>query len=223
MTYSEFLNILSSYAETEFAAFQKRLISTKYEIMGVRTPIMRKLAKEYAVDFEEIFAFPNEYFEVVFIKLTIISSFDYDRFSKYLDDCVALMDNWGLCDCFKAKCIKRRKEEFLSVLEGIFEKGGEYEQRYPLVVLLSEYMEEKYLPIVEGYIRRANTDFYYVHMAVAWLTAEILIKHYAYGVSLLEKGLLDAKTHNKAIQKAVESYRLTKEQKEFLRSLKIKI
>ena len=103
MTYLNFLDILSSYAETDFAAFQKRLIFTKYKILGVRTPTLRKLAKEYAAHFEEIFDFPNEYYEVVFIKLTMVSVLDYEKFLEYLEPSIALMDNWALCDSFKAK------------------------------------------------------------------------------------------------------------------------
>ncbi len=222
MTYLQFLDILRAHAEPSFAMFQSKLIFTKYTILGVRTPIMRKIAKEYQEYFDEIVAFPNEYYEVVFIKLTLISALSYERFVRYLEECIALMDNWALCDCFKAKCIKRNREEFLPVLEQLFEKGGEYEQRYPLVVLLSEYVVPAYLPMIKRFIVEANTEFYYVHMAVAWLMAEILVKRYDCGVTLLNAKLVDVKTHNKAIQKAIESYRLTLEQKEFLRSLKIK-
>ena len=222
MTYLEFLDVLTSYKEESFADFQRRLIFTKYEILGVRTPILRKLAKEYKAFFQDIFAFPNEYYEVVFIKLTLVSALQYDKFIAHLDECVTLMDNWALCDSFKAKCIKRRKDEFLPVLEKLFFNGGEYEQRYPLVVLLSEYVEEKYFSALEQFIRKADTKPYYVRMATAWLLAEILVKEYDFGVELLNKRLTDEQTHNKAIQKAVESYRLTQEQKEFLRSLKIK-
>ena len=222
MTYSEFLKILSAHAETEFADFQRRLIFTNYQILGVRTLTMRKIAKQYMENFEEIFTFPNEYYEVVFIKLTQVSMLPYERFLRHLDQCVVLMDSWALCDSFKAKCIKRHKQEFLSILQGMFVRGGEYEQRYPLVVLLTEYAEKKYLPVIEDFIARADFSKYYVYMAAAWLIAEILVKEYELGVALLNKHLTDEKTHNKAIQKAIESYRLTNEQKEFLRSLKIR-
>ena len=222
MQYLEFIEYLSSFSETEFAEFQRQLIPTKYQIMGVRTPKLREIAKQYAKDLETVFSFPNEYYEVVFIKLTIVSALPYERFLAYLDECVALMDNWALCDTFKARCLKQRKTEFLPVLKRIFERGGEYEERYPLVTLLSFYAEKKYLPEIERYIKKANTQRYYVHMAVAWLMAEILIKEYELGVALLCKRLTDVKTHNKAIQKAIESYRLNDAQKEFLRSLKIK-
>ena len=221
MTYTEFIDILKSYAEPAFADFQRRLISTKYEILGVRTPTMRTIAKEYGRYKAEILAFPNKYYEVVFIKLTIVSSLPYDEFIQELEYCVSLMDNWALCDCFKAKCIPKNKARFWAEIERLFSHGGEYYERYALVSLLYYYVDKPYLPTIENYLLLANTATYYVHMAAAWLTTEILIKEYEYGVNVLKKGILTAKTHNKAIQKAIESYRLTQEQKEYLRSLKI--
>jgi 3-methyladenine DNA glycosylase AlkD len=104
----------------------------------------------------------------------------------------------------------------------MFDCGGEYEQRYPLEVLLTEFVEPSYLPKIVQFIEKADTSRYYVHMAVAWLLAEILVKEYEAGIALLKENVTDEKTHNKAIQKAIESYRLTNEQKEFLRSLKIR-
>lgn len=222
MEYSSFIEELKGYAQPSFQQFQTRLIFTKYEILGVRTPVLRKMAKKYAAQLDEIFAFPNEYYEVVFIKLTIVSALSFQEFLQYLPSCVSLIDNWALCDSFKGKCIAKHKKQFLTVLEDLFSRGTEFFQRYVLVVLLSEYVEKEYLPLIKEYLLRANTQPYYVYMAAAWLTAEIVIKEFDYGVVLLKEKALDTKTHNKAIQKAIESYRLTLGQKEFLRSLKIK-
>ena len=222
MTYSEFIDILTASAEKNYAEFHSSLTPTKYKILGVRVPIMRKLAKQYQNHFEELIFFPNEYYEVVFIKLTLISQLPYERFIQYIEKAVDWIDNWALCDSFKAKCIRTHKDEFLPVLEAIFQTGKEFYQRYVLVVLLSEYMDEKYLSLIKGYICRADTSPYYVYMGVAWLVAEILVQYYEYGVAILQESILQPKTHNKAIQKAIESYRLTENQKEYLRSLKIK-
>ena len=222
MTYSEFIDVLASQAESKYADFHSSLTPTKYKILGVRVPILRKLAKQYQGDFDDILSFPNEYYEVVFIKLTLISCLPYEEFIRHLDYAVSLMDNWALCDSFKAKCIKAHKNDFLPILENIFNDGREFYQRYVLVVLLSEYMDKNYLSVIEDYIKRANTVPYYVHMAVAWLVAEILVKYYEYGITIFGKSILKPNTHNKAIQKAIESYRLTENQKEYLKSLKIK-
>ena len=224
MTYSEFIEALQGYAEKEYAEFHRRLTPTKYAIMGIRVPIMRKIAKKFKenIEIKALLSFPNEYYEVVFIKLTVISALPYQQFIEYLETSVDLIDNWAHCDSFKAKCILKHREDFLTTLEKIFQKGGEFHERYVLVTLLNAYVEKKYYPILLQYIKRADTTYYYVHMAVAWLTAEILIKDYDYGVALLKQGIINEKTHNKAIQKAIESYRLINEQKEYLRSLKIK-
>ena len=222
MEYSQFLNRLSAYAEENFACFQRKLIFTEREILGVRTPTLRRLAKEYVKDVESLLSFPDTYYETVFIQLTAVSLLPYEQFLTYLEQCVGLMDNWALCDSFKAKSIKQHKEEFLNVLRSLFLHGGEYFERYVFVVLLSEYVKKEYLPLIKSYMQKANTDRYYVHMAVAWLLAEILVKEYEEGVKLLKERFLPIKTHNKGVQKAIESYRLTYEQKEYLRSLKIK-
>lgn len=221
MPYFEFLNELKEYAEPKFADFQRKLIFTDREILGVRTPKMRKLAKKYFSNIDEFLSYPNEYYETVFIKLTMVSLLPYARFVEALPSCIELMDNWALCDSFKAKCIRKNKEEFLTILEALFQTDGEYFQRYPLTVLLFEYVEEKYLHRIKEFILNADTSYYYVHMAVAWLLAEILIQYYDYGIAILKSGEIPAKTHNKAIQKARESFRLSKNQKEYLHSLKV--
>jgi 3-methyladenine DNA glycosylase AlkD len=222
MTYLQFLTELKDYAEEEFAAFQRKLIPTKQKILGVRTPAMRQIAKKYKDCLSEIFAFPDEYYEVTFIKLSIVAMLSFHEFLAYLEQCVQRIDNWATCDSFKAKCIYKHKEEFLDIIAKIFEKNGEFAQRYVLVTLLYTYVEDKYLPILQSYLQRADTTKYYVHMAAAWLLAEVLIQYYDIGVLWLKEGWIDIKTHNKAIQKARESYRLHKEQKEELSSLKIK-
>lgn len=222
MTYCEFLTELQACAEPAFAAFQRKLIPTSQKILGVRTPALRKLAKSFKNGTDELFAFPDEYYETTFVKLAAVALLPYEKFTEYLPECLPLIDNWATCDCFKAACIEKHKDDFLPLLERFFVNGREFYQRYVLVMLLSYYVEEKYLKTIVEYLKRAETDMYYVHMAAAWLTAEVLVKHYEEGVKILESGILNARTHNKAIQKAKESYRITQEQKGFLESLKIK-
>lgn len=225
MKYSEFIHQLKLYAEDEYAKFHQGLTPTKYTILGVRAPIMRKIAKEFSSQqqINELFSYPNEYYETVFIKLAVVSALPYEEFIKYVKDCVGLMDNWAHCDSFKARCIEKHREDFLPYLENIFQQGGEFCQRYVLVTLLYYYISPAYYPLIVAYIQQSNVELYYVHMAVAWLVAEILVKDYEYGIFLLNQGILPPKTHNKCIQKAIESYRLSEKQKEHLRSLKIKL
>ena len=225
MCYEQLLDDLKAFAEEDFANFQERLIFTKSKILGVRTPTLRKLAKQYQKSVDELITFPNDYYEVVFIKLCVVSSLPYDKFLKYIDECAKIIDNWATCDSFKPTCLKqskRNRDEFLPKLNELFTKGGEFYERLVLVLLLGYYLEEEYAPIIKQYIERANTENYYVHMAVAWLTAELLVKLPKLGEEILNSGRLPPKTHNKAIQKAIESFRITKQDKQRLLLLKIK-
>ena len=151
MTYSEFIDKILPFAEKDFACFQRKLIFTDRKILGVRTPILRKLAKELVDSVEDLLSFPDEYYETIFITLTAVSLLPYEQFLLYVERCVALIDNWALCDGFKGKCIKKNKDAFLNVLEGLFNKGGEYFERYVFVAFLTEYVEEKYLFILKEY------------------------------------------------------------------------
>ena len=223
MTYSEFLSELYSQEEPSFADFQRRLIVTKQKIIGIRTPRMRALARKYKKEWATLLTFPDEYFEVTFIKLTALSLQPYEMIVKHVEQAVVSIDNWATCDCFRIKTIASHKDEFLPTLERIFARGDEFDERYVLVTLLVYYADESYADLIESYIRRANTARYYVHTAVAWLVAELLVKTYDVGLRILRSGVLDGKTQNKAIQKAKESFRISKEQKEFLNSFKIKI
>lgn len=95
MTYSEFLNELMPYAEPDFAAFQKRIVNSPAQcFLGIRTPVMRKLAKRFKSRLDELFAFPDNYYEVTFIKLTAASLLPYDEFCGYVGRCMPLIDNW---------------------------------------------------------------------------------------------------------------------------------
>lgn len=222
MSYADFIKKLNDLSESTFAGFQQKLIPTKQTIIGVRTPVLRKIAKEYLSSIEELLTYPDEYYEVTFIKLTAVALLPYERFIERLEYCVDRIDNWATCDSFKAKCIQKNKEKFLLQLDKLFQTGKEYYQRYVLVTLLGNYIDQKYLSWIQTYVQTADVRFYYVHMAVAWLVAEVLIKNFDEGITLLQTCVKDAKTRNKAIQKAKESYRLTQEQKTFLETLKIK-
>ena len=220
MTYDELLKELRSHAEDDFALFQRSLISTQAKILGVRTPTLRSLAKKYFPFAEDFIAYPDEYYEVTFIKLAMISLMEYEEFKDYVGRAVCGIDNWATCDSFKPKCLRSHQDDFLPILDDIFNRGREFDERFTLVILLGFYVEEKYLSVINEYIKKADTKRYYVRMAVAWLVAELLVKFPDFGRKILLSGTLDVSTHNKAIQKARESDRIDEKEKEFLNSLK---
>jgi len=221
MHYQEFLAELQSFADENYRDFHKKLLKNdNICVLGVRVPVLRKLAKKYINFVDGLLEFPDEYYEVTFIKLTAVSYLKWEEFIKYVDKCVPLIDNWATCDCFAPKCIEKHRDEFLPYIYKYLENDGEFYKRFALTTLLHYYVDENYFGVIFNILKAVDTEKYYVHMAAAWLIAELLIKNYFETVGFLQEGVIDKRTHNKAIQKACESYRLSDEQKNFLKGMK---
>lgn len=214
VTYEELLMRLHGHADEKFREFHKKLLKNeRINVIGVRTPVLRRIAKEYRGEIDALMTFPDEYYEVTFLKCACAGLLSYGEFIKYVDRLVPLLDNWATCDCFAASCIKKHREDFLPYLEKYFSDGREFVRRYSLVTILHCYVEEGYLPLIFSYLRRCGEEEYYVMMAAAWLLAEVLVKFYDIGITFLQEGSIPAQIRNKAIQKARESFRLTAVQK----------
>lgn len=219
--YRSFLTELNGLADAQYREFHKRLLKNEnINVIGVRIPDLRKLAKKQLGNIGELLACPDEYYEVTFVKLTAVSLLKWEDFLRYADGCVSLIDNWATCDCFVPKCIAKHREEFVPYIERYAQENGEFYQRFALTTLLHFYAEPQYADLIRKTVLKTDVSLYYVHMAAAWLIAEMLIKDYDNTVEFLQSGQIDKKTHNKAIQKARESYRLTPEQKNFLKGMK---
>lgn len=219
--YTEFLEELKSFADENYRAFHKRLLKNEnINVLGVRVPQLRKISKKYISEVDALLSFPDEYYEVTFIKLTAVSYLKYDDFLRYVDRCIPLIDNWATCDCFTPKCIEKNKKDFLPYIRKYASEDSEFSQRFALTTLLHFYVEEEYLEEIFSITDRCNTSMYYVHMAAAWLIAEALAKYYDRAKGYLLENSLDKKTHNKAIQKACESFRLSNDRKNFLKGIK---
>lgn len=222
ITYEEVLQRLRKNADEAYRAFHKKLLKNEdIRVIGVRTPVLRALAKEWKGK-SEIFSFPDEYYEVTFLKCAVAAALDYGEFIKVADGLVDELDNWATCDCFAPKCVASHRKEFFPFIEKYLASEKEFTRRFALVTLLQRYVTKEYLPEVFKAVRAVEEEApYYVMMAAAWLTAEVLVKYYEEGLALLKENVLSRDVQNKAIQKARESFRLTAAQKETLKACKI--
>lgn len=221
MNYQQLLTELDRVKDSSYREFHCRLLhNNKINVIGVRVPALRSIAQKFIGHEDELMTFPNAFYEVTFIKLITVSLLPYERFVEKIDACVALIDNWAACDCFKARCISKHRDEFLPYVRRYLSVDGEFYQRYALTTLLAFYVEKPYLDVVYDAISLANTEYYYTHMAAAWLLAEVLCKYFDEGVEYLKSNTLDVKTHNKAIRKAMESLRISEDNKKILQALK---
>ncbi len=208
-------------------------------ILGVRVPILRdyakKLAKEYEIH-DLLTYIDNEYYEEIMLQGMLIGlENDKDKnkvknkdirnikhILKDIEEFVPKIDNWAVCDVFCAglKITKKYKKEMWDFLQTYVTSDKEFEIRFGVVMILDYYITEEYLEKNFDIFDHIKSDQYYVQMAVAWAISICLIKFYDKTIKYLKHAKVDKFTYNKALQKAIESYRITGEQKAELRKMK---
>ena len=219
-------NELFKLADEEYADFQAKLTPTidRKCFIGVRVPAVRKLAKEiYKSDqyADLLKTLPHKYYDENMLHGLILSEFkDYDKCISEVDRFLPYVDNWAVCDIMSPKCFKKNKDKLIDKIKEWSASGEVYTSRFGIEMLMSHFLDEdfkkKYLEIPA----KVHLDDYYSKMMVAWFFATALAKQWDATIPYLESGKLETWTHNKTIQKAGESYRISDEQKEYLRSLK---
>ena len=210
----------------KYRDFHSRLMPTisKELIIGVRTPDLRKLAKvisktPYASEF--ISVLPHKFYEENNLHAFIIESIrDYDNCISELNRFLPFVDNWATCDMMRPKIFKKHLPELLSQIKAWMASGETYTVRFGIEMLMCYYLDDSFDACYPQWVSQISSDEYYIKMMAAWYFATALAKQYDEIIPYLEQNRLDADTHNKTIRKAVESFRITDEQKEYLRGLK---
>lgn len=225
--YQEFVTYLKSLSDEAYKNFHSKLTTTKYEILGIRVPIERKIAKEISKG--DITSFlrvsQNVYYEEVMIKGFVIASIkDKETLLKYLDYYVSLIDNWAINDgfCNSLKIVNLDKEFWFSYFANYLKSNEEFRVRVGLIIFLSFYVEEEYLERIFFLVDKITLDKYYVNMGIAWLLCECFTKYRDNTLKYFLKSKINTFTFNKTISKIRDSYRISKEDKEFLNSLRRK-
>ena len=195
-------------------------------IIGVRTPELRKFAKElfknnkYKDFIEEL---PHKYFDENQLHAFIIfESKDYDECINLVNKFLPYINNWATCDQGTSKLFKKHTDELLIEIKKWIKSKETYTIRFGISSLMRYYLDDNFKPEYLEMVSKIKSDEYYVNMMKAWYFATALAKQYDEAIKYIENKKLDIWTHNKTIQKAIESYRITDKQKDYLRSLKIK-
>ena len=219
---------LQSLQDTGYRDLQCKILPTvKSEtIIGVRTPDLRQLAKRVSKrDDVEVFLndLPHTCFDENQLHAFIISGIkDFKRCVDSVSRFLPYIDNWATCDQLSPKVFSKHKEELLPWIRGWIADGNTYTVRFGVGMLMQHYLDDAFDSAYPSLVAEIRSEEYYVRMMVAWYFATALAKQYETIIPFLEKKRLDVWTHNKTIQKAVESYRITPEQKDYLKSLRIK-
>ena len=196
----------------------------KETIIGIRTPVLRKFAKEFAkTEAAESFLkeLPHQYYEENNLHMLLISDIkDYERCLAEVKRFLPYINNWATCDIPRPKCFAKNKAELLPVIKEWIASGDTYTIRYGIGTLMSFYLDEDFKPEYLSRVTAIQSEEYYVNMMIAWYLATALAKQWDSTIPYLENHLLSDRVHKKTIQKAIESYRITEEQKRYLKKLR---
>lgn len=217
---------LFGLADAKYAEFQAKLTPTidRKTFIGVRVPEVRKLAKEIyrSGQYEEFLQeLPHEYYDENMLHGLILSEFkDYDACVAGVDRFLPFVDNWAVCDIMSPKCFKRNKDRLISKIVGWSAGDTTYTSRFGMEMLMTHFLDADFRPEYLEIPARVRLEDYYARMMVAWFFATALTKQWDAAIAYIEENRLEPWTHNKTIQKAIESYRIPEEQKAYLRTLK---
>lgn len=219
---------LFEFQDVKYKDFQKNLIPTvdPESIIGVRTPELRKYAKQLVKENktdEFLSDLPHKYFDENQLHAFILSELkDYEKCVEEVCRFLPYVDNWATCDQMSPNVFKKHRTELMEYIKQWLASDKTYTVRFAIGMLMQHYLDDEFDIGYAEMVQEVKSEEYYINMMIAWYFATALAKQYDNILPVLEQNRLDVWTHNKVIQKAVESYRIMPEQKAYLKSLKRK-
>ena len=227
MNRDEIVAELFRLQDKDYALMQTKIIPTVAadRIIGVRTPALRSMAKSLSKD-KDIDAFlsylPHQYFDEDQLHAFVISlEKDFDKCIAEVGTFLPFIDNWATCDQLSPKAFKKDPEKLLPYIQTWIKSDKTYTVRFAIGMMMQHFLDENFDTKYVDIVADTRSEEYYVNMMIAWYFATGLAKQYESVLPYLEEKRLDVWTHNKAIQKSVESYRITEDKKAYLKSLKV--
>ena len=212
--------------DLKYRDFHSKLMpeTDKETVIGIRTPVLRKFAKEFAGT-SEAAAFlrqlPHRYYEENNLHMMLITGIkDYEKCMKEIQRFLPCIDNWATCDYPAPKCFARHKDQVLEEAKRWISSGETYVIRYGIGMLMRLFLDEDFSSEYLEMAAAVQSQEYYVNMMIAWYFATALAKQWDATVPYIEQHKLSDWVHRKTVQKAVESYRITPEQKEYLKGFR---
>lgn len=221
--YNKFVKYLISLQDVKYKDFHSSLVlNSKYEMIGIRVPIMRDVAKKISKsNIEEFLEYAqNKYYEEVMIQGLIISHIkDEKMFYKHFIEFIKKIDNWAICDsfCSSIKLVRNYEEKYFKEAIKMALNKDEFISRVGLVMILNHFISQKNLKIIFDTLNKIQSEKFYINMAEAWLVCEMYIKYPKETKEFINNNKLNKYTQNKAISKIHDSFRVSKEEKELLR------
>lgn len=222
MQTKEIVKKLKANKDTEYKEFTANLTPTidPNNMIGVRTPVVKKIAKEVGNDKEFLNDLPHHYFEEYQLHAYILNNIkDYDDVIEEVDKFLPYVDSWCTCDSIKVKCFSKHKEELYKKIKVWIKSKHEYTVRFAVGMLMTFYLNEDFKAEHLALVGKIKRDEYYINMMRAWYYATALAKQWDATYKYLKENKLDDFTLRKTISKAKESFRVTEAHKKELEKL----
>lgn len=223
----DIINKLYDMQDKKYLDFQSKLIPNidKDSIIGVRSPDLKKIAKDmYKSDTYKLFLdeLPHKYFEENQLHSFIISEIkDYNDCVSLINKFLPYVDNWATCDQLNPKCLKKDLDNLIIEIKKWIKSSDTYTIRFGIITLMRYFLDDKFDKSYLKLVSNIKSSEYYVNMMISWFFATALAKQYDSTIYIIENKILDDWTHNKTIQKCIESNRITLDKKEYLKSMKV--
>lgn len=214
--------------DEKYKQFTSRLLPTVDSelIIGVRTPLLRQFARQFSktsMAARFLVSLPHTYYEENNLHAFLIEQIrDPEKCISALNTFLPYTDNWATCDSMSPKIFKKHPQTLLPAIKRWMASQDTYAVRFGIKMLMEHFLDEKFKPCYAEQVAKVRSEEYYINMMMAWYFATALAKQYESIVPFIEQKKLPEWVHNKTIQKACESYRITSEQKAYLRKYKIK-
>lgn len=225
---TEIQRILYAHSDTKYADFTAKLIPTlpRERFIGVRSPEYRKIQKELPGE-PAISAFlaelPHEYHEENCLHGVLLGRMkDFDACLAAVERFLPHVDNWAVCDGLNPAVFAKHRDRLMEKVPQWLASEAVYTRRFGMRMVMVHFLDEDFEPALLRQTAALRSEEYYVNMMTAWLFAEALVKQWDAVIPYITEHRLDKWTHNKAIQKACESFRITEEQKSYLKTLRMK-
>lgn len=226
---NQILQILYRHQDVKYGDFMHKLVPTlpREIFIGIRAPEFKKILKEVHAEAEaEIVDFmkslPHHFQEENTLQVCLINQIkNYEEYIEALEAFLPYVDNWAISDGLGAKCLEKNKDKLILKVSDWLKSDLPYTKRVAMLFLRKYFITDDFKTDYLDWVAEIRSDHYYVNMMTAWLFADVLVTQWDSAVEFLKARRLDSWTHNKAIQKARESFRITDEQKEFLKTLKV--
>lgn len=223
--YDELISYLFTFRDEKYLNFNKKIVNTTDPMIGIRAPIIKKIAKE--ISWEDPYKFlniiKNKYYEESLLEGLVISKIkSQEQFDKYLKLFVLKINNWAVCDmCISSMKQMKKDNKYFDLANEYIKSNKEFVARVGYIIMMDHFLDDRHIDrILEVLNNEDESKYYYVNMAKAWLISVCYVKYKEKTLKFLLNNSLDTFTYNKAIQKIIESNRVNKSDKDYLRTLK---